>query len=63
VRNHLSEGIWIADLRHAEMAEELAMLWVAVSSIAEFMLGCSPNETISVEIVVELIAEFRRQEE
>jgi hypothetical protein len=40
------------------MTGELATLLAAVSSVVEFMLGCSPNETFRVEIVDELIAEF-----
>jgi hypothetical protein len=39
------EGMQIAALHHTETVEELAVLQVAVSSVVEFMLGCSPNET------------------
>jgi hypothetical protein len=45
-------------LRHTEMAEELAALRVVVSSIAESVLGCSPNDTVHVEVMGELAVEF-----
>jgi hypothetical protein len=63
VRNHLLEGMQIAALHHTEMAQELATLWTVVSSIVEFMLGCSPDETFWVEVVDELVAEFWKLEE
>jgi hypothetical protein len=50
-------------LHHAEVVGELATLWVAVSSAAELVLGCSPNETFQVEVMDELVAEFQRPEE
>jgi hypothetical protein len=43
---------------HTELAEELAMLGVAVSSVIEFVLGCSPNEAFRVQVVDELVAKF-----
>jgi hypothetical protein len=58
VRNHLSEGMWIATLHHTKMAGELAMLQAAVSSTMEPMLGCSPDETFRMEVVDKLVAEF-----
>jgi hypothetical protein len=58
VRNHLSEGMWITALYHAELAKELATLWVAVFSTADFTLGRSPNETFRVTVVGELVAKF-----
>jgi hypothetical protein len=39
------------------------MLQAAVSSTVEFTLGRSPNETIQVEVVDELVAEFWKKEE
>jgi hypothetical protein len=62
VRNHLSEGMRIAALRHTEMVGELAALRAAVSSTMEMALGRSPDETFQVEIVGELVAEFRKLE-
>jgi hypothetical protein len=38
VRSHLSEGMRITTLHHAEMAKQLAVLRATVSSIMEFML-------------------------
>jgi hypothetical protein len=58
VWNHLSEGMRIATLYHAEMAGELAALRATVSSVAEFTLGCSPNKSFWVEVVDELIDKF-----
>jgi hypothetical protein len=63
VSYHLSEGMWITALRHTEMAEELNVLQTAVSSAVEFALGRSPDETFQVEVVDELVAEFRKLEE
>jgi hypothetical protein len=54
----MSEGMRITSLCHAEMARELAAFQAAVSSTAEFTLECLPNETFSVEVEDELIAEF-----
>jgi hypothetical protein len=62
VRSHLSEGMRIATLCHTKMAEELAALRAAISSVAVFVLGCSPNEAFWVE-VDELIAKFLKQVE
>jgi hypothetical protein len=53
----------IAALCHTEMAEELAVLRATASSTAEFTLGRSHNEAFQVEIVDEVVAEFRRQVE
>jgi hypothetical protein len=63
VRNHLSEGMRLAAFHHTEMARELAMPRAAVSSVMEFTLGHSPNETFWVEVLDELIAKFQWQEE
>jgi hypothetical protein len=59
VKNHLSEGMQIAALHHTEMAGELAMLQMALSSTIEFTLGRSPDETFWVEVMDELVAEFQ----
>jgi hypothetical protein len=53
----------IAALRHTEMAKQLAVLRSAVSSVVEFMLRRSLNETFHVEVVDELVAEFQKLEE
>jgi hypothetical protein len=45
-------------LHHTEMAEEHAVLWAAVSSATESMLGSSPSDTFRVEVVSELAAKF-----
>jgi hypothetical protein len=63
VRNHLSEGMWIAALRHPEMARELAVLQVVVSSTTEFTLGCLLNKTFWVDVLDELVTEFWKQED
>jgi hypothetical protein len=55
--------MWVAALCHTKMVEELAVLWAAVSSTAELVLGCSPNETSLVEVMNELVAKFQRWEE
>jgi hypothetical protein len=47
-----------ATLHHVEMARELAALRAVVSSTMESMLGRSPDETIWVEVVGELVVEF-----
>jgi hypothetical protein len=44
-RNHLLERMRVATIRHTEMAGELAMLRVVVTSATELVLGCSPDET------------------
>jgi hypothetical protein len=58
VRNHLSEGMWLAALCHTEMAIELDTLRTVVSSTVVLALGCSPDETFWVEVVDKLVAEF-----
>jgi hypothetical protein len=50
----------IASLRHTEMVRELSTLQSTVTSIVEFVLGRSPDETIQVEVVDELVAKFRK---
>jgi hypothetical protein len=58
LRNHLLQGMRAATLHHVEMARELAALRAVVSSTMESMLGRSPDETIWVEVVGELVVEF-----
>jgi hypothetical protein len=55
--------LWDAALHHTRMFGELAALQVAVSSIVELVLRCSPNETSRVEVMNELVAKFQRWEE
>jgi hypothetical protein len=62
-RHHLPEGMRLDDLRHTEMAKELAMLWAVVSSAAETVLGRSLSDTVHVEVVGELVAEFQKMED
>jgi hypothetical protein len=63
VRNHLSEGMWIASLHHTEMTGELVTPPTIVSFAVEFALECSPDKTFRVEVVDELILEFLKLEE
>jgi hypothetical protein len=55
VRNHLSEGMQIAAPRLTEVAGELSTLRSVVTSVVEFALGRSPDETFRVEVVDELV--------
>jgi hypothetical protein len=50
--------MWIVALHNTEMAEQLAVFWAAVSSATEFMPRRSPNETLWVEVVNELVVKF-----
>jgi hypothetical protein len=50
--------MWLMALRHAELAEELAVLRVVVSSAMESVLGCLPSKTFCMEVVGELAAEI-----
>jgi hypothetical protein len=63
VRIHLSKGMQVAALYHTEMARELVVLQVAVSSAVELVLGRMPDETFWVEVVDELVVEFWKPEE
>jgi hypothetical protein len=63
VRNHLSGRIRDTALCHTEMARELAALQAVVSSATKLALGHSLDETFWVEVVGELVGEFRRLEE
>jgi hypothetical protein len=45
------------------MAGELATLQIVVSSALEFALGCLPDQTIQVEVVNKMVAEFYKLEE
>jgi hypothetical protein len=42
VRNHLLERMWVASIRHIEMAREPTALRVVVTSAVELVLGHSP---------------------
>jgi hypothetical protein len=53
----------VAALYHTEMARELVVLQVAVSSTVELVLGHMPDETFWVEVVDELVVEFSKPEE
>jgi hypothetical protein len=55
--------MWLVALRHIEMAGELAVLRVAVSSAVKLVLGLSPSDTFHVEVVGELAAEFQKMED
>jgi hypothetical protein len=61
--NCVSEEMWVTALCHAEVVRELAMLQAAVSSVVKLVLGHSPDETLQVEDMDELVAEFQRLEE
>jgi hypothetical protein len=58
VKHHLSEGMWLAALRHTEMAGELATFRAAVFSTTESMLGRSPSNTAHTKVVGELVIKF-----
>jgi hypothetical protein len=53
----------ITALHDAETTRELAVLQVVASFAMELALGCSPDETLQVEVVGELVAEFQKLEE
>jgi hypothetical protein len=57
------ERMRVAAIHHIEMVGELAALQVAMTSIVELVLGCSPDETFRVEIVDEMVAQFQKLEE
>jgi hypothetical protein len=52
-----------AALHHTEVAGELNVLRVTVSSAVQLVLGHFPDETFWVEVMDELVAEFWRLEE
>jgi hypothetical protein len=52
-----------AAIHHLEMVGKLATLWAAVTSVAELVLGHSPNVTFWVEIADELVTQFWKLEE
>jgi hypothetical protein len=62
-RHHLSDGKHLAALHHTEMAEELVVPQVVVSSTVELVLGHSPSDNFHVEVVGELAIEFQKMEE
>jgi hypothetical protein len=62
VKHHLSEGMRLATLRQTEMAGELTVFRVVVSSVVELVLGRSPCDTARAEVVDELVAELQKVE-
>jgi hypothetical protein len=54
----LCEGMWFSTACHTEMAKQLAMLWPAMSSVAQSVLGCSPTETFQADVVGETLTKF-----
>jgi hypothetical protein len=52
-----------AAIHHLEMVGKLATLWAAVTSVAELVLGHSPNVTFWVEIADEVVTQFWKLEE
>jgi hypothetical protein len=56
VKHHLSEGMRLATLHHTEMVGELVAFWAVVSSAVESVLGCSPGDNASAEVVGEPVA-------
>jgi hypothetical protein len=59
---HVSKGMWLAALRHTEMARELTTFRAVVSSVVESLLGHSPSNTARAEVVGNLVAEFQKVE-
>jgi hypothetical protein len=55
---HMSKGMRLVPLRHTEIAGELAVFWVAMSSAVESVLRCLPSNTAYAEVVDELAVEF-----
>jgi hypothetical protein len=55
--------MWIAVVRHTEMAEELTVHWAAVSSTTQFVLRHSPTEAFWVDVMDELVTEFWKKDE
>jgi hypothetical protein len=60
VRNHLLKRMRADAIRHIEMARELAALRATVTSTVELVLGHLSDETFWVEIMDELVAQFRK---
>jgi hypothetical protein len=54
----LHEVMWFAATCHTEVAMLLAMLWVAVSSAAQSVLGCLPTQVFHADVVGEMVAMF-----
>jgi hypothetical protein len=59
----MSEGMPMVVVHHAEVAQQFTELWVAASSAMEFVLKRSPTEAFRVDVVDQLVSEFRKQEE
>jgi hypothetical protein len=60
VHSHLSEGTQIFIVRHINMVGQLVVLRAAVSSVMQSMLGCSPSENFWVDVIDEMLTEWRR---
>jgi hypothetical protein len=63
---HLSEGMWIAAVRHTKMAEQFvdgSLVRGNVASALESVLGRSLTEAFRVDDVDELVAEFLMPDE
>jgi hypothetical protein len=52
----------LAALHHTKMAGELTVFWVAVSSAAESVLGCSPGNIAQAVVVGELVTKIQKVE-
>jgi hypothetical protein len=59
----LLERMWFAAIHHIEMARELVALRATVTSATELVLGRPPDETVWVEIMDELVAQFQKLED
>jgi hypothetical protein len=62
-KTHLPERMGIAALHQVRVAEEVAIIRVAVSSTAELVLGCSTGKTSETKVISELAGQFLRLEE
>jgi hypothetical protein len=62
-KHHLSEGVWIATLRHTEMVGEHATLRAIVTTVVDSVLGRSLSNTFRVEVVSELATKYQKKED
>jgi hypothetical protein len=63
VKSPLTTRMRAAALCHARVVEELTVLWMAVSSTTELVLGLSHGEASRVEVMNELTANFQKLEQ
>jgi hypothetical protein len=61
LRGHQSEGMRVDTVRHTEMVGQVAALQVMVSSTMQSAHGHSPTKAFRVDVVDEMITEFREQ--